>query len=114
AMSKISEGLDTPDFTKPSSVVEAQVEVGSNPAAKPSPNTPSSRIVTELFVKGTEQTSVSETFDKLEPVSNLSAEYDEESQSIQVNWEYNHDQDVQFAVSVSENGEAMQELSSTE
>ncbi|WP_068672031.1 PBP1A family penicillin-binding protein [Oceanobacillus sp. Castelsardo] len=113
-MSKISEGLDTPDFNKPNSVVEAKVEKGSNPARKPSSNTPSSKIVTELFVKGTEPTNVSKTYDKLNPVSNLNAKYNEEAKSIDVTWDYNDNDDVSFSVSVSENGEEMKELSTTE
>ncbi|WP_156289207.1 transglycosylase domain-containing protein [Oceanobacillus salinisoli] len=111
-MTKISEGIDTPDFEKPDSVVKAKVEKGSNPPAKPSEHTPSSEIVTELFVKGTEPTSVSEKFDQIDPVSNLQAEYDEDS--INVSWDYEPSEDVSFTVSTAVNDGAMQELSSTE
>ena len=64
-MTEISKDIETPDFVKPDSVVEVAVEKGSNPPALPSDHTPKENIVTELFVKGTEPTSVSETFDKL-------------------------------------------------
>ncbi len=60
-------------FTKPDSVVEAQVEKGSWPAKLPSEYTPSDLITTEVFKKGTEPTEVSERFSKLEDVTNLKA-----------------------------------------
>src|SRR5699024_2670106 len=41
-MQKISEGVDTPDFKQPDSVVEVEVEKGTNPAKRPSEYTPSS------------------------------------------------------------------------
>ncbi|MBY7143519.1 PBP1A family penicillin-binding protein [Virgibacillus sp. NKC19-3] len=113
-MEEISSDIETADFTKPDSVVEVDVEDGSNPAALPSASTPSSDIITELFVKGSEPTSKSERFDQLEPVSDLNAEYDEESNSITVEWDYDSDADISFEVSTSENGGQMQGLSSTE
>src|SRR5690625_2003809 len=113
-MEEISEGIETPDFTRPDSVVEAEVERGSNPAALPSDHTPSSEIVTELFVQGTEPSSTSERFDELDPVSGLSASYDEDSNAIEVQWEYGGDEDVTFDVSYSIDDGQMQSLSSTE
>ncbi|GAB3066226.1 PBP1A family penicillin-binding protein [Virgibacillus ainsalahensis] len=113
AMNEISAGIDTPDFEKPDSVVEVEVEKGSNPAALPSQYTPSSEIVTELFVRGSEPTSTSEKFDQLDPVDSLSAEYNEDSNSVNVEWNYDSDADVSFEVSASENGGQMQSLSST-
>src|SRR5699024_6894988 len=56
----------------------------------------------------------SEKYDKLDPVSNLTAEYDEDSNSIKVKWDYDSDEDVSFEVSASVNGGGMQGLSSTE
>src|SRR5699024_800455 len=79
-MSEISKDVDTPDWTKPDSVVEVSVEKGSNPPALPSEYTPDSEIITELFVKGTEPSSTSEKFDKVDPVENLTASYDEDSE----------------------------------
>ncbi|WP_449353917.1 PBP1A family penicillin-binding protein [Virgibacillus natechei] len=113
-MEKISSDIDTADFTKPDSVVEVDVEAGSNPAALPSDYTPSSNIITELFVRGNEPTSTSERFDQLDPVSGLNAAYDEDSNSITVEWDYDSDTDISFEVSTSENGGQMQGLSSTE
>ncbi|WP_182199382.1 penicillin-binding protein 1A [Paraliobacillus salinarum] len=97
-MSHISEGKDTPNFKKPSSVVEVAVEKGSNPAKLPSEYTPESQIVTELFKKGHEPSKTSEKYDQLDPVSGLKAEYDEEENIISVSWDYDGDQDVSFIV----------------
>lgn len=112
-MEEISRDMDTPDFVQPDSVVEVQVEKGSNPAALPSDYTPASEIVTELFVRGTEPSSTSERFDELEPVSGLSAEYNEDANTIEVQWDYDGDADVSFDVSYSIDGGEMQSLSST-
>jgi penicillin-binding protein 1A len=113
-MEEISQGIETPDFTRPDSVVEVEVEKGSNPAALPSSHTPSSEIVTELFVRGTEPSSTSERFDELEPVSGLTAEYNEDNNAIEAEWNYEGDEEVSFDVSVSIDGGGMQSLSSTE
>ncbi|OZU90142.1 penicillin-binding protein [Virgibacillus indicus] len=113
-LSEISKDKETADFNKPDSVVEAKVEKGSNPAAKPSEHTPSSQIVTELFVKGTEPTSTSEKYDELDPVTDLSAEYNEDSNSIEATWNYDSDEDITFDVSMSVDGGSMEELSSTD
>jgi penicillin-binding protein 1A len=113
-MEEISQGIETPDFTRPDSVVEAEVEKGSNPPALPSEHTPSSEIVTELFVKGTEPSTASERFDELEPVSGLTAAYNAENNSIEAEWDYDGSEDVTFDVSVSIDGGGMQSLSSTE
>ncbi|MFD2655411.1 penicillin-binding protein 1A [Gracilibacillus thailandensis] len=110
-MSFISQDVDTEDFVKPDSVVEVQVEKGSNPAKRPSEYTPDSEIVTELFVKGTEPDTVSEKFDELEPVTNLSASYDEESESITAKWDHEED-DVEFKVSAGTDG-SLNDLTTT-
>ncbi|UJL48069.1 PBP1A family penicillin-binding protein [Virgibacillus sp. NKC19-16] len=113
-MEEISSDIETADFTQPESVVEVDVEEGSNPAALPSDHTPSSEIITELFVRGSEPTSTSERFDQLDPVSGLSAGYNEDSNSITVEWDYDTGEDISFEVSASQNGGQMQGLSSTE
>ncbi|WP_018933744.1 penicillin-binding protein 1A [Gracilibacillus lacisalsi] len=110
-MSFISQDVETEDFVKPDSVVEVQVEKGSNPAKRPSEYTPDSEIVTELFVKGTEPDAVSEKFDELEPVTNLSASYDEESESITAKWDHEED-DVEFKVSAGTDG-SLNDLTTT-
>src|SRR5699024_252369 len=109
-MQKLSEGVDTPDFKQPDSVVKAEVEKGTNPAKKPSKYTPASSIVTELFVKGHEPGTVSDKYDKLDPVSDLSAEYDDDSEEIRVEWDYDSDDDVTFEISAGEDGGQMKEI----
>lgn len=113
-MEELSKDIVTEDFKKPDSVIEVAVEDGSNPPKLPSPHTPSSKIVTELFVKGTEPKEVSETFDKLDPVSGLKADYLAETNSIHVEWGYDEELDVAFEVSVSVNGGPMQLLTVTQ
>lgn len=110
-MSYISEGVETEDFAKPDSVVEAKVEKGSNPAKQPSPYTPSSEVVTELFVKGTEPSAVSEKFDQLEKVTNLSASYNEETEAIEATWDH-PEEDVDFKISAGTGG-SLNELETT-
>ena len=46
-------------FKRPSGIVSAKVVVGSNPPEKPNSTTPSSKIQTHLFVKGSEPKKVS-------------------------------------------------------
>ncbi|MYL42007.1 PBP1A family penicillin-binding protein [Virgibacillus salexigens] len=113
-MAELSKDIETKDFVKPDSVVEAKVEKGSNPAAKPSEYTPSASIITELFVKGTEPKETSEKFDQLDPVSGLEASFNEDSNTIDVNWKYDSDADVSFEVSMKVNDGEMQTLSTTE
>ncbi|AVQ99204.1 penicillin-binding protein [Oceanobacillus iheyensis] len=113
-MAEISKDMENTDFVKPDSVVEAAVEKGSRPAARPSDYTPSSQIVTELFVKGTEPDDTSEKFDELDPVSGLSASYNEDSNAIEVTWDYDGDADVSFEVSAQVDDGQMQGLSTTE
>src|SRR5690625_1091848 len=81
-MIEISKDIETPDFTKPNSVVEIAIEKGTNPPALASDYTPKEKITYELFVKGTEPTKVSTTFDKLDPVTNLRANYRSEERRV--------------------------------
>jgi len=113
-MSELSKDVETPDFTKPDSVVEVGVEKGSRPAKLPSDYTPESQIVTELFVKGNEPSKTSQQYDQLDPVNGLEANYDKESDTIQVKWDYDSGEDVSFEVSASVDGGQMQGLSSTD
>lgn len=80
-----------------------------------SDSTPSENKITELFVKGTEPTKVSERYEELDAVSGLSASYNEDNNSIEVSWDYDtdSDEDVSFDVSASIDGGSMQSLSST-
>lgn len=61
------------NWTKPDSVSEVQVEMGSWPAKLPSKYTPGNMIVTELFKSGTEPTEVSDRYSKLENVTNVTS-----------------------------------------
>ena len=58
-------------WEKPEGVVEVEVEMGSNPAALASENTPESSRVKELFKKGTEPTEVSNKYATLPDVTGL-------------------------------------------
>lgn len=60
-------------FKKPSSVVEATIELGTNPLKLASAYTPESLKVTGYFKQGTEPTTVSQRFDKLVSPSNGNA-----------------------------------------
>ncbi|WP_171046426.1 PBP1A family penicillin-binding protein [Lentibacillus cibarius] len=113
-MSELSKDQETPDFTKPDSVVEVAVEKGSRPAKLPSDYTPDSKIVTELFVKGTEPSKTSERFEQLDPVKDLEATFDSDSATIQVEWDYETEQDISFEVSARVGDGQKQKLSSTE
>lgn len=56
-MSRLAENSQGPDWEMPDSVSEVTVVNGSNPARLPSPGTPSSQLITELFVEGHEPDS---------------------------------------------------------
>ncbi|SDL67652.1 penicillin-binding protein 1A [Sediminibacillus halophilus] len=114
-MSYLSDGIETADFTKPDSVVEVQVEKGSNPAKLPSEYTPQSNIVTELFVKGNEPSKTSQKFDRIDAVSGLKASFNEESQSIDVSWDYDqgNDRPVTFNVKAGTDGGSLKDLADT-
>ena len=114
-MTEISKDIETADFVKPESVVEVEIEKGSNPPALPSDHTPKENIVTELFVKGTEPSTVSETFDQLDPVSNLTAVYNEANESIDVNWDYNKGEgDISFEIAYKIDDGGLKELTTTQ
>lgn len=58
-------------FEKPNSVVEAEIELGTDPLQLASADTPSELRSTEYFKKGTAPTTVSNRFDKLTNPTNL-------------------------------------------
>lgn len=89
-MTYMHQNLEGQDWIMPDSVVEVEIEDGTNPAKRPGPNTPDTAIVSELFVKGTEPGSddVSLEFgESLEEPSGLSAEYNEETDELIVSWD---------------------------
>lgn len=71
-------------FSKPSSIVEAQVELGTNPAQKPSAYTPDSLISTEYFNKNNAPKETSPRFSQLNDPSNGNAEVS--GNSIKLSW----------------------------
>ncbi|MDO5569171.1 MAG: transglycosylase domain-containing protein [bacterium] len=75
-------------FTKPDSVVECKVEMGTNPAQLASESTPSDAVVTELFKKGTEPTEISTRYDKLSNVTGLTATYTASKKTVNLSWNY--------------------------
>lgn len=77
-------------FSQPNSVVSATVEVGTNPLKLASEYTPEDKKVTELFVKGTEPTQVSDEYKKLEldAPSNLHAVYNDAANVIDLTWDH--------------------------
>src|SRR5699024_1865101 len=89
----------TADFVKPDSVVELEIEKGSDPPALAGPLTSSDNVVKELFVKGTEPNKVSDKHDKLDSVSDLQATFNEADDSIDISWDYESEIDVTFDVS---------------
>lgn len=60
-------------FTKPNGVVAVEVEIECPEPTLPSPYTPSHLRQTELFIQGTQPTSVSTRFSQLKDVTNLKA-----------------------------------------
>lgn len=85
-MSEISKGIDTPDFTQPSSVVKVGVEKMTG--LLPSPTTPKEEIVYEYFVKGTEPTEVSDLFAKPTSPQDFMGEYHELTDQIILSWTF--------------------------
>lgn len=119
-MTDLVAGKNTPHFKKPSSVEEAVIVKGSNPAILASNSTPDALKSTELFVRGTVPTEMDEeVITELEAPSGLSAEYDAETNSISLNWSY-EDPDafvlpepIQFNVSVAVDGGEPQAVKTT-
>lgn len=87
-MSYVSEDTDKDDWTMPASVRQVSIEKYTDPILKPGPNTPSSLIATELFVKGTEPTSTSKKYGvTLLAPSGLKASYDTDKDELTVEWD---------------------------
>ncbi|MBU5594207.1 PBP1A family penicillin-binding protein [Amphibacillus sp. MSJ-3] len=108
-MTEISEGVETADFEMPDSVVRVEIERGTNPPQLPSEYTPDSQISVELFKRGYEPKERSEQFDKLDPVTGLVAEYDEEANQIEIKWDHSNEEDVNFIVKYGKEGSTSNE-----
>lgn len=88
-MGRISQGKTTQRFVKPSSVVEATIEVGTDPIKLASQFTPSNMRRTELFVKGTVPTSVSTKYKlALNDPTNVKATYNEATKAVDLSWNF--------------------------
>src|SRR5699024_9144469 len=99
---------------KPDSVMELPNINRSNPTAVASRNSEGG-VVNELFVKGHEPNQQpQENVDQLDPVNSLKASFDEDTESIHVDWKYDKGADVFFEISASIDGGSMKLLSSTE
>ncbi|MBP3040018.1 PBP1A family penicillin-binding protein [Bacillaceae bacterium Marseille-Q3522] len=114
-MTHISEGVETADFAVPSSVEKVRIEKGTNPAKLASEYTPGSEVLNEYAVKGNKPKDVSEKFDKLSAPSNVKANYDKAGNKLDLSWNYIQEEmdGVQFEVTVSVDGGAEQQLSSS-
>ncbi|TWI58911.1 transglycosylase domain-containing protein [Halalkalibacter nanhaiisediminis] len=110
---KVSEGKETPDFTRPNSVVEVGVERSTG--LLPSAYTPRSEIIYELFVRGNEPTRVSEEFINLASPSNFMGSYNEAANQILLSWNYPQESadNVTFELQVSVDGGSAQSLDRT-
>ncbi|MBM4762088.1 penicillin-binding protein 1A [Bacillus sp. B15-48] len=112
-VSKVSEGIDTPDYKMPNSVVRVAIEKGSFPAKLASNFTPKEQILYEYAVKGNLPSETSTKFEKLKGPENLSAAFNEETNEITLSWKYSANEDVSFEVSASLNGGSEQQLKTT-
>lgn len=113
-MTYMHDDIDTADFKQPDSVVKLPIEKGSNPAKLASPFTPESEIVYEYFVKGEEPKETSNKYKSVSGVSNLSVNYNEESQSASLKWNYDDIDDVHFEVYSSSDGGSEQLVKTTD
>ncbi|MDE1549068.1 PBP1A family penicillin-binding protein [Jeotgalibaca caeni] len=87
-MSYASQDVETFDWVKPDSVVEATIEKYSKPLAKPGPNTPANMQITELFVQGTAPTQVSKKYgEAFKAPTGLKASYDQNKKELKVSWD---------------------------
>ena len=120
----VNENGKPSQFKKPSSVVEATIEVGTNPVQLASDFTPSNLKRTELFVKGTQPTKVSAKYDQPDvgKVASLKAAISDDAKSINLSWVYNApslDEGEEalkptFDITMSINGGAATKVTSTE
>ncbi|WP_347862889.1 penicillin-binding transpeptidase domain-containing protein [Salimicrobium sp. PL1-032A] len=100
-MGELSADVETADFERPDSAVWVDVEEGSRPAKLPSAYTPASRIVTELFPADNQPSNVSTQYQRMDPVTNLTATYNEGADTVDVEWSYSGN--AQFTVTANGN-----------
>jgi len=112
-MGHISEDVETADFKKPDSVETVKIEKGTFPARLASSYTPSSQIQTEYAVKGNILNEVSQKYNKPNTPTGVKATYNENSDEIDLSWDYGDKEGVKFDVSVSVDGGANEQLTVT-
>jgi len=122
-MSYVSESVESSDWKKPSSVVEVAIEKGSMPAKLAGPDTPTDKIVTELFVKGTEPTAVAEKVpekeskkDEKESIelkvpSGLTATYNQETDALSIKWNAYSQKGISYILTVGSESYSTNDLS---
>ena len=122
-MSYVSESVESSDWKKPSSVVEVAVEKGSMPAKLAGPDTPTDKIVNELFVKGTEPTTVApkipekeskkdeEESIELKAPSGLTANYNEETDALSIKWNAYSQKGISYLLTVGSESYSTNDLS---
>lgn len=90
-MSDLKDLVPNETFQKPSSVVEATIEIGSSPLKLASEYTPADKRSTELFVKGTVPTETSTEYEAagIEAPYNVRADYNDAANAITVSWAHN-------------------------
>ncbi|WP_312096782.1 PBP1A family penicillin-binding protein [Niallia sp.] len=112
-MGHISEDVETADFKQPDSVETIKIEKGTYPARLASSYTPGSQILTEYAVKGNILNEVSQKYNKPNAPTGVKASYNENSDEIELSWEYGDKNSVKFDVSVSVDGGASEQLTVT-
>ncbi|SDJ82938.1 PBP1A family penicillin-binding protein [Sediminibacillus albus] len=118
-MEQVSKKSKTKDFEQPDSVVEVEIEDGTDPPKLASSFTPEEETSTELFVKGREPSEESRDFvPDLPAPSGLTTNYDRENEMVLLDWEYsqadNDDRKVSFKVTVSSDGQGSEPAGKTE
>ncbi|WP_438318524.1 PBP1A family penicillin-binding protein [Sporosarcina sp. FA9] len=117
-MSSISSGKETARFQQPPSVETATIVYRSNPLMLASNSTPKNMKRSELFVKGTLPELVAEELE-LDAPNNLTADYNEDEQSVSLNWSHTGadfdiiDGEIEFIVYASVNGGERKEMTRT-
>ncbi|MGV3487641.1 MAG: PBP1A family penicillin-binding protein [Tuberibacillus sp.] len=95
---------NTPDWKQPKSVVRVSVEKDTGLLA--SEFTPKSNITSALFVRGSEPTKVSTKYQKLNAPKNVKAQYDPNSQTVTLSWDYDKSDGISFIVAQNVGGQS--------
>lgn len=113
-MAYVHQGIDTPDFKQPASVVKLAIEKGTNPPKLAGPFTPQDKIVYEYFIKGYEPKDVSETYAKPPAPTHLDAKYHEKKNEIKLKWKYPKIKGINFEVYMAINDSGEQLITTTD